>query len=919
LEKWFQGEGSLQNSVQLNIDLLKTLRNRNGLSQDVMASTSLDKGCPLSVATIKRAELGNPVSYRTALNFARFHGIDIGELEEQKATNSKEQLRSSRISTQLISRLDKEEALNTKKLDAVLTKSLFGREYELMQFQQATTICKNNKRGCVFYVRAAAGVGKSTLIKHCEQIAQDEDFISIVVHNNDSPNWAAPFQALISNLIGLIKENSRNQFTAPISSHFLLDVAEYFNLGESEYIQLCILMDVPLEPRLNRILQSSSYSEQIEAQNSLLYSLLKSAEQPLLIVIEDLQWASEKLLLLLKQLVPKIANLPIIFMFSARLENDPLDALWRSNILSTPFITLDIAPLSKDDAQKMAAQFESIDSDYKQQCLDLANGNPLFLEQLLLNFPLKVGQLPSSILSLVSSKLADLSEFDRNAISISSMVDGKLDLGIICHLLNVADYDPSLLIQNHLIQLENNDYVFCHRLIRDNIYNSINNQQKVVWHTQIASWYKLEDSAKYAKHLSKASHNLAPTAFIEAAEELISKHNYVDAIGLVDNALNLPLKQKQLYTLLLLKGVLLQLLELPEKALRYFNQAVDNAFDDTSLARAHANLAILYTRLNRSEEAHSHIDRCDTDLLGKHDLYLSSKLQACIERQTESPLFYNESEAINNLINNADIGSTLQTINEKNQIQPSTSLDDIQVGILHSQTGFMKELEAGVLRCTLMAINEINNKGGLLGRRITPVLADGQSIDSVFAEHAKELVQNKDITTIFGCSTSSSRKCVKPIIESANHLLVYPFQYEGVEQSTNIAYVGPAPNQQVFPAIEWLIGRGKRRFALVGSDYIYPKVTNKLIKEKLQTWGAEVVVEQYVPLSDTNFDSILEDIKTKKPDAIISTIVGFDGNQSFLHGIQEFGISKQETDIMSLVLSEDDLTALPKEHVEGSQ
>ena len=607
-------------------------------------------------------------------------------------------------------------------------------------------------------------------------------------------------------------------------------------------------------------------------------------------------------------------------MFSARLENDPLDALWRSNILSTPFITLDLSPLSVKDAEKLAAQFPKIDKDYKQQCLELANGNPLFLEQLLLNFPLKVGELPSSIHSLVSSKLKDLNETDRNAISLASVIGEKLDLDLICHLLDLSEYDPSELVRNHLLQASSNDYIFCHKLIQDSIYNQISNHQKVMWHSQIASWFKSKDNAQYARHLSNASHNLAPLAFIEAAEELISKNNYVDALDLVDRALNIDPQQKQLYALLLLKGALLQSLELPEKALAYFRDATEQAYDKASIARANAHLAILYTHLNRQTEAKNYLDCFEMDDLDDNDLYLSAQLQNCIESiesQFNAPLPFSESETINNLIHSSDISETLHTVNKGQTKSTSDSEEEIHVGILHSQTGFLKELEAGVLRCTLMAINEINNQGGLLGRRIKPILVDGESIDNVFASRAQELVDNKDIVTIFGCSTSSSRKCVKPIIESTNHCLIYPFQYEGIESSENIAYVGPTPNQQVFPAIDWLLSKGKRRFALIGSDYIYPKVTNKIIKEKLKKSRADIVTEHYIPLASTDFDQALTEIQAKQPDAIISTIVGFDGNQALLEGIDRFNFSKQETQFLSLVLSEDDLTHLPGKHVKG--
>jgi urea transport system substrate-binding protein len=238
----------------------------------------------------------------------------------------------------------------------------------------------------------------------------------------------------------------------------------------------------------------------------------------------------------------------------------------------------------------------------------------------------------------------------------------------------------------------------------------------------------------------------------------------------------------------------------------------------------------------------------------------------------------------------------------------------ISVGVLHSQTGILRELEKGVMQATLLAIDEINRAGGLMGKQIRAVLADGQSTESGFLHQAANLIIQSDIAVIFGCSTSSSRKRVKPLIEDQEHLLFYPFQYEGIESSSDIIYVGPTVNQQALPAVDWLQVLKCERIMLVGSDYVYPFVTNEIVKQKIIENGGEVIGEHYEVLGATDFSKVIAEIIDKKPDAILLTIVGLDGNFAFL---QQCHRAKIDTVIVSLVLSEDDLDAIPLELTQG--
>jgi urea transport system substrate-binding protein len=166
------------------------------------------------------------------------------------------------------------------------------------------------------------------------------------------------------------------------------------------------------------------------------------------------------------------------------------------------------------------------------------------------------------------------------------------------------------------------------------------------------------------------------------------------------------------------------------------------------------------------------------------------------------------------------------------------SLPPIKVGVLHSLTGTMAISAKPVINATLMAIDEINQTGGLLGRPVQTIVADGKSDPAVFAHEAERLIAEENVSVIFGCWTSSCRKAVKPVVEHYHNLLVYPLQYEGLEQSPNILYMGSTPNQQIIPALLWSFEHFGKRLYLVGSDYVFPHISNLIIRDIV--WSSEV-------------------------------------------------------------------------------
>jgi urea transport system substrate-binding protein len=242
-------------------------------------------------------------------------------------------------------------------------------------------------------------------------------------------------------------------------------------------------------------------------------------------------------------------------------------------------------------------------------------------------------------------------------------------------------------------------------------------------------------------------------------------------------------------------------------------------------------------------------------------------------------------------------------------ITPPTG-EPIRVGILHSLTGTMAHSESPVADATLLAIDEINRAGGLLGRPVEGVVADGRSDDATFAREAQRLIANEHVSTIFGCWTSASRKTVVPIFEEQNHLLIYPVQYEGMEESPNVIYTGAAPNQQIIPAVKWAYAfENKRRFFLVGSDYVFPRVASEIIKDQLKVLGAELVGEEFLPLGSTAVQPLVEKIKSAKPDVILNLING-DSNLVFFAELRKAGIKPESVPTISFSVEEEALRQL---------
>ncbi len=244
--------------------------------------------------------------------------------------------------------------------------------------------------------------------------------------------------------------------------------------------------------------------------------------------------------------------------------------------------------------------------------------------------------------------------------------------------------------------------------------------------------------------------------------------------------------------------------------------------------------------------------------------------------------------------------------------------DAVTVGILHSVTGTMAISESGSVEAEKLAIKQINEMGGVLGRKIEVIQEDGASDWPTFAEKAKKLLVQDKVASVFGCWTSASRKAVLPVFEKENGMLYYPTFYEGLEQSKNVIYTGQEATQQIIAGLDWVAKeKGAKTFYLIGSDYIWPRTSNKIARKHIENvLKGKVVGEEYYPLGHTNFGSLINKIKLKKPDVIYSIVVG-GSNVSWYKQLKAAGITSDKWTLLTISVTEDELLGIGGENAEG--
>ena len=240
----------------------------------------------------------------------------------------------------------------------------------------------------------------------------------------------------------------------------------------------------------------------------------------------------------------------------------------------------------------------------------------------------------------------------------------------------------------------------------------------------------------------------------------------------------------------------------------------------------------------------------------------------------------------------------------------------IKIGVLHSLTGTMAVSETPLVDAVRLAVEEANQTGGVNGQPIEMIVVDCRSDAAYCAQQAEKLITQDGVQALFGCWTSACRKAVKLVVEKHHHLLFYPLQYEGLEQSPDIIYTGAAPNQQIIPMALWALRQYGKRFYLIGSDYIFPRTANLMVKDVLLAQGGRLLGERYMPLGASDMAAVVKEIAAQHPDFVLNTLNG-DSNLHFFRALRAAGIDAEKTPVFSTSIAEVELAEIGADLVAG--
>lgn len=240
----------------------------------------------------------------------------------------------------------------------------------------------------------------------------------------------------------------------------------------------------------------------------------------------------------------------------------------------------------------------------------------------------------------------------------------------------------------------------------------------------------------------------------------------------------------------------------------------------------------------------------------------------------------------------------------------------IKIGVLHSLSGTMAVSETPLVDAMRLAVEEANQSGGLNGQTIEMIVADCRSDTAYCAQQAEKLITQDGVQALFGCWTSDCRKAVKAVVEKYHHLLFYPLQYEGLEQSPDIIYTGAAPNQQIIPMALWALQNQGKRYYLIGSDYIFPRTANRTVKDVLLAQDGQLLGERYLPLGASDMAAVVREIAAQRPDFVINTLNG-DSNLHFFRALRAAGIDAEKIPVFSTSIAEVELAAIGADLVAG--
>ena len=434
---------------------------------------------------------------------------------------------------------------------------LVGRDEELRDFAAVAAACAERQRSRVIVVRGDPGVGKSRLVAEFATHARTLGFSchAAAVLDFGAETGRDAIRSLARSLLGVAGTVEAEERRAAIER-----AAAARPIAPDRELFLFDLLDVPPPPALRALAAAMSTAAREQGSLHAMCELATTAaaSAPLLLVVEDIHWADAWTLERLAALALLAAKQPLLLVMTTRFAGDPTAAAWRTVLHGAPLIGIDLAPLTTDDARRLASQTSSMPAAIVASCVERAEGNPLFLLQLLLNAgEAAQSSLPGSIQALVHARMDRLASDDKIALQSAAVLGQRFAVDALRHLLDNPGYDSRLLVENFLVRPDGGEFMFCHALIRDGAYESLLHKRRRLLHGRAAEWFESRDLALAAEHFDRAEDSRAAPAYLAAGNAIAAQFRHAAALALIERGLALAATHEVRFDLLMARSRLM--------------------------------------------------------------------------------------------------------------------------------------------------------------------------------------------------------------------------------------------------------------------------------------------------------------------------------------------------------------------------
>jgi class 3 adenylate cyclase/tetratricopeptide (TPR) repeat protein len=494
---------------------------------------------------------------------------------------------------------------------------LIGRQAERMQFSGILQACLDSATGQTILLRGEAGIGKTRLLEEFTAVARAKGMVphkGLVLDFGVGKGQGA-VRALVRSLLAVPSRDSEQDRQDAVDRAVAGGL-----VGEDQRVFLNDLLNLPQPTLLRAIYDAMDNDARNQAKRRVIVTLVTalSRSTPLLLIIEDVHWADTLTLAHLAELAVAVGDLPALLILTSRIEGDLLDSSWRARLGGSPITTMDLGPLRAAEAEAFCRSFDHVLGEVAKTCIARSEGNPLFLEQLLLNAGESLDDsMPATLQSLVTARMDRLPSRDRRAIQAASVLGQRFDRKALCHLAEDPGYDCTRLIDDRLAQPAGDALLFAHALIQEGIYASLLTPRRRALHVRAADWYAEKDPTLRAEHLDRAEDPGAPMAYHAAVEAQLADYHFDHASRLVERGLVIAKERSDRFRLTCLKGLVLQRHGAMAESIGLYTQALELAENDRERCDAWFGQAAAMRVTDEHEPALAALDKAEAAALAE--------------------------------------------------------------------------------------------------------------------------------------------------------------------------------------------------------------------------------------------------------------------------------------------------------------